>query len=356
MTVELQRDDFRRLVTLVQDLPEFANVRDRRRLMVGALEGSPRARTILGGLDLDGNPRAVAGEVIRNLAHFGQVVYGKEALGVFLNELLDRIGEGDDEEFIRGLFERYPLDQPATRNRSIPLDQWRGTASAEDVREKIIGEDTLRDIRVLDLALAAARAVVRVGLPGGAGSGFMVATDLLMTNHHVIESPAAAAKAEFTFNYQLDRDGKACETITVGTRPDGPFHTHPELDYTIVALADPPDFGAPLPPRAVRVQRDERVSIIQPPGGHFKKISMQNNFVAYADKTIVQYYTSTLPGSSGSPVFNDDFDVIAIHHSSGMLEEPGTGRRYLRNAGTSMIAVLADLKADAPEIHAQIAR
>jgi len=53
---------------------------------------------------------------------------------------------------------------------------------AEDVHEKILGENTLRDISILELALEAAQAVVRVGLPTRVGSGFMIARDLLMTN------------------------------------------------------------------------------------------------------------------------------------------------------------------------------
>jgi hypothetical protein len=53
-------------------------------------------------------------------------------------------------------------------------------------------------------------------------------------------------------------------------------------------------------------------------------------------------------------VFDDDFQVIAIHHSGGMLLEPGTKQRYLRNAGTSMIAVLKDLHSKAPEIYAHL--
>jgi predicted NACHT family NTPase len=124
-----------------------------------------------------------------------------------------------------------------------------------------------------------------------------------------------------------------------------------ELDYTVVSLKDLPSFGSPLILKSKQVRRDDRVAIIQHPGGHLKKISMQNNFVAYADANVVQYTTSTLPGSSGSPVFDDDFQVIAIHHSGGMLLEPGTKQRYLRNAGTSMIAVLNDLKSNAPEIY-----
>lgn len=102
------------------------------------------------------------------------------------------------------------------------------------------------------------------------------------------------------------------------------------------------------------MRRDDRVAIIQHPGGHLKKISMQNNFIAYADANVVQYTTSTLPGSSGSPVFDDEFKVVAIHHSGGMLVEPGTQQRYLRNAGTSMIAVLKDMQANAPEIYARL--
>jgi V8-like Glu-specific endopeptidase len=119
-------------------------------------------------------------------------------------------------------------------------------------------------------------------------------------------------------------------------------------------MDNPPDFGA-LTLQPVQVRKDERVAIIQHPGGHLKQISMQNNFVAYADVRVVQYTTSTLPGSSGSPVFNEDFKVVAIHHSGGMLLEPGTDRYYLRNEGMSMIAVLDDLKANAPAIEGRLA-
>jgi V8-like Glu-specific endopeptidase len=70
----------------------------------------------------------------------------------------------------------------------------------------------------------------------------------------------------------------------------------------------------------------------------------------------LQYTTSTEPGSSGSPVFDDEFQVVGIHHSGGMLPEPNTQRRYLRNAGTSAIALLNDLQNNAPEIYARLQR
>ena len=185
------------------------------------------------------------------------------------------------------------------------------------------------------------------------GTGFMVAHDLLMTNHHVIATPGEAAGTEISFNYQLDRHGVLCQPVPARALAGGLFYTNGDLDFTVTQLEDPPDFGA-LTLRPVQVRKDQRVAIIQHPGGHLKQISMQNNFVAYADSRVVQYTTSTLPGSSGSPVFNEEFQVVAIHHSGGMLVEPGTDRYYLRNEGMAMIAVLDDLKANAPAIDGRL--
>jgi V8-like Glu-specific endopeptidase len=353
VTVQLSQPDFQRLTRIVQNLPDFANVRDRRRLVAGALEGVHQTNIILARLDLDGSPMSVSVEVVRFLSQFGQVAYGKEALSVFLNYIQPFTGD-EDSNFILDIFQNYPLDVPASPSRLI--DRWRGTTSLADVQEKIIGENTLRHIYILNLAVETAKAVVHLRVPKGAGTGFMIAPDLLMTNNHVIASWEQAEKTEYTFNYQLDSNGKECPTHTVQVLPGGKFYTNSELDYTLVSLKDVPDFGAPLVLTSKQMRRDDRVAIIQHPGGHLKKISMQNNFVAYADANIVQYTTSTEPGSSGSPVFDDDFQVVAIHHSGGMLVEPSTGRRYLRNAGTSMIAVLNDLQNNAPEIYACLSR
>ncbi|MCV3215818.1 serine protease [Plectonema radiosum NIES-515] len=357
MTVQLSQTDFQRLIKIVSNLPGFGTtVYERRRFVEGAFGGEPKANIILGQLNLDGIPMNVAVEVVRFFSNFGQVAYGKEALGVFLNYIQPYTGD-EDTSFIQDLFQRYPLDTPASPNRLI--DRWRGVDNIADIKEKILGEDTLRHIYILDMALDAAKAVVHIKVPKSnrpteAGTGFMIAPDLLMTNNHVIVSQEEAEKAEYTFNYQLDKNGQASPIITVNALPNGKFHTNYELDYTVVSLNNVPDFGNPLKLKNKQVRQNERVTIIQHPGGHLKKISIQNNFVAYADTKDVQYTTSTLPGSSGSPVFDDDFQVVAIHHSGRILTEPNTQQQYLRNAGTSMISVLKDLQTNAPEIYAQL--
>lgn len=356
MSVNLSPLDFQKLTQILQKMPEFANVRDRHRLVSGALEGHPQAGIMLARLDLDGTPLNVAVEVIKFLAKFGQVAFGKEALGILLN-YIQPFTNDEDRDFILDLFQRYPLDTPISSARLI--DRWFGATKIDDIQEKIIGEDTLRHVYILDLAREAAKAVVHLRVQhedgqSSLGTGFMINPGLLMTNHHVIRSQQEAKQTEYTFNYQLDPDGKPAETITVQAATNDLFYTNSDLDFTIISLKNLPLFGKPLALKSHQMKRDQRVAIIQHPGGHFKKISMQNNFVAYADSTTLQYLTSTLPGSSGSPIFDEKFEVVGIHHSGGMLAEPGTDRHYLRNAGTSMIAILKDLKINQPEIYLQI--
>lgn len=356
MSVQISQPDFLKLVGIVAKIPEFRTVRDRVDLLTMTLRGVPRADDILGQLDLDGNPRIVSVRVVERLITFGRVTPDKEALGVFVNMIIDYGGEGDESDFLRELLDRYALDRPVVKSPVLVADDWKGRDSTSSVQEKIFGENTLRDIRMLQMALKASQAVVRITLPQGTGSGFIVGDNLVMTNHHVLGSQDTADASKFEFGYQIGPDGNPQLPQSRQAKAGGLFHTNVDLDFSVAELESIPEDVQPLLLKATRPQKEARVSIIQHPGGAYKMISMQNNFIAFANDKILQYTTSTMPGSSGSPVFNDDFEVVAIHHSGGLLLEPGTNQKYLRNAGTSMIAVLDDLRLDAADIYARINR
>lgn len=365
MAIPLSQDDFDRLVDILSQHPDWRLPAERVAFMDDVFAGSSRRHDILTRLDLSGRPRVAAVSVITFLKDFGQDDPGRETLGVLINKLIASLGGGTQVEYLRDLMHRYPFTTRPVATRDVG-DAWRGGESEASVAEKIIGENTLRDIFTLEVALDVARAVVRIQTASDLGTGFMIAPDLVMTNHHVIASAAAAEKSRFMFNYQLDRAGVATSPVVARALAGGLFHTSPtaahnaapgELDYTVIQLADAPgDRFAPLPLKPAAIKRDARLTIIQHPGGDYKKISMQNNFVEYVDAVVVQYTTSTEPGSSGSPVFNDDFDVVAIHHAGGNLREPTTARRYFRNEGIRMSAILDDLRANAPAIFERIAR
>lgn len=355
MSVQLSQADFRELVRIVSTLPGFSTATERVRLVAGALEGSSRVSTILAQINFDGNAQGVAVEVIRRLSSFGRVTPEKEALGIFLNELLLYKGDADeDAAFLRSLFanERYALDRPIATKPVVA--RWHGNENAATMQEKIVGENTLRHIRFLRVALDKADAVVHI-TADGYGTGFLIAPDLLMTNHHVLQTADVARQSTYTLHYELDLDNQLKETTVITAKTNGFFYTNATLDYTIVQLERAVIHVQPLHLQPLLVRLDERVTIIQHPGGHVKKISMQNNFVVYADGEVVQYTTSTLPGSSGAPVFNDDFQVVAIHRAGGMLKDPNSQQRYLRNEGASMIAVLKDLRSNQPAIYNNLA-
>lgn len=363
MAIQLSQDAFDRLVVILGQHGEWQSVRGRIDFVGDVFAGSPRKSDLLTQLDLDGTPRGTAVRVIERLTTFGQDTPGREALGLLVNKLIAYLGGGDDVEFLRELLSGYPFSTPPVAARAI--GGWRGKETEQSVAEKIIGENTLRDVYMLEVLLECSRAVARIRAPRELGTGFLIASDLLMTNHHVIGSAESAKRCMFEFNYQLDRTGRALPVQTARVREGGLFATSPmglynasadALDYTVVQLADPPARVAPLALKPATIPCDSRLTIIQHPGGDYKKISLQNNFVEYVDEHVVQYTTSTEPGSSGSPVLSDNFNVVAIHHAGGNLSEPATKRRYLRNEGIRMAAILADLRQRAPEIFERVAR
>lgn len=364
MAVRLSNQDFQRITRIISLLPSWRKTDGRIGLIDAAFRGKARGDTIRVSITYDGDPLTTAVNTVAYLLDFGEVEPKEHALTLLLKYVLETTGGGDSADFLNGIIDEIGRQVNSRTDSPIPsrpIDSWLGMDDDASMQEKVIGENTLRHIYLLMKGLRAARAVVHIALPtrrGDAfGTGFMIAPTLLMTNNHVLADAEQAGRARFQFNYELDIDGKLDDQNVrlAAYKPGGLFYTNKALDFTIVELEKtPPDF-APLTLRPTPLcQVDDRVNIIQHPAGEAKQISMQNNRVQYADVKVVQYTTTTLPGSSGSPVMDDDFQVVAIHHSGGNLLEPGTDRRYNRNAGTTMRAVLDDLRANLPDLMPQL--
>ena len=143
-----------------------------------------------------------------------------------------------------------------------------------------------------------------------------------------------------------DRCGEIGPIENYRMKENGLFHSNQELDYSIVELQGHPGERWGFIPLQVNslVNKGARVNIIQHPGGRHKQISFRNNYVEYVDERLVQYVTHTEPGSSGSPVLNDQWELVALHHAgSETLVEPKTQRRYFRNEGIAIRAIIESL-------------
>jgi hypothetical protein len=190
---------------------------------------------------------------------------------------------------------------------------------------------SLLPINFLERGIAASRSVAKVEIKNGSmldvGTGFLFkiqgGDDLFfMTNHHVINDKANIEHTRIIFNYEEDVKGESKVSKSFKIDAEGPWHTSPpkELDTTIFKLIPIGEtlneFGF-LTLKKIDIKRNDFVNIIQHPAGQMKQISLYHNIVTSADAREVQYLTDTIKGSSGSPVFNSNWDIVALHHSGG---------------------------------------
>jgi len=233
--------------------------------------------------------------------------------------------------------------------RPFPTSNVSLKAPATTDLEKIIGANNLKSIAWLQRGLEAAKSVCRIVTPGGLGTGFLIDHGRVMTNHHVLSRPEVAAKSWIDFNFQEDAFGKLQETFRYRLLGDE-LQADLDLDCSVVRIG--PDNSLPPleswgtlaltagPPPGV----NEHVTIIQHPGGGAKQIALTANQVVNVFEHRLQYTTDTLPGSSGSPVFNDDWKVVALHHAGGNLVTNERGDRMFANEGILMAKILERLK------------
>lgn len=221
--------------------------------------------------------------------------------------------------------------------------------------ERIIGGSDLFPIAYLQTGYRVSDAVCRVvlrdarGSIEGSGTGFMVAPTVLMTNNHVINSSDVALRAHVEFHYQDDENFMPRPTYSYRLDPEALFVTDKELDFTVVAVKDNPATGKNLSefghldmiPEAGKILEGEYVSVIQHPRGGPKAVTLRENQVQSVHGDFIHYLTDTEPGSSGSPVFNDQWKVVALHHAG--VPDPENPDRWIANEGIRISSIAARL-------------
>lgn len=238
--------------------------------------------------------------------------------------------------------------------------------------ERVFGSERFTTLTWFRKALERCRAVARVEERGefneGVGTGFLVAGSslhpdlpdlVLFTNAHVLGDPD---RPEGKAPAALDPRSAA---VTFRAGDGAGAHSHEiakvvwsspptVLDVTVAALASVPDDAVPLPlaaatPRLTATDEPPQTYIIGHPRGKVQPMfSIRDNLLLGADDTRVHYRTPTEGGSSGSPVFNADWEVIAVHHGGGthMAKLDGGTGTYEANEGIWITRVANALAAE----------
>ncbi|MFD4367400.1 trypsin-like serine peptidase [Rhodococcus sp. NPDC058521] len=238
------------------------------------------------------------------------------------------------------------LDQPIVREAlgsdtaAETLETLGVVEGSEHLLERILAGNNLLGVAFLELGTTVARTVGLIHIRDqfrdlGRGTGFMVSPRLILTNNHVLPDSASARFSQVEFNFQNGLDGRPMPSHVFDLEPDVLFITDAELDFTVVAVS-PLTHGVPHVSLACfgfnRTSRDqgklilgESINVIQHPDGRPKQIALQQNELIDRLDNFLHYRSDTSPGSSGSPLYNNQWEVVGLHHS-GVPARGGDGR------------------------------
>jgi len=236
------------------------------------------------------------------------------------------------------------------------------------VMEQIVDESDFLPVFFLERGVQVQRSIARVVLtkphtvssghtfPPGTGwaTGFMVSPSLFLTNNHVIPDEDFARKVRMQFNFQLGEGGFEQPTEDFYPALDDAFHANEALDYTLIRLRPNQMAGSgasalagnrwgfiPLNENPL-FRPDQHFNIIQHPRGRRKEIALQDNELDKLFANVVRYKSDTEPGSSGSPVFDNLWQLVALHHAGG--EQDLTSGKWLNNQGIRIDRIVEDLR------------
>lgn len=266
-----------------------------------------------------------------------------------LRELLGQVAASG--EAVAARLRELTAEDPLVEAPAAP-DQptvWRGFDDRGELERQVFDEPSLLDVAFMQRGVELAPAVARllVTRPSGRyyGTAFRVGDDLLLTNHHVLfDGPAVKATGVAAWlHYELDVAGRPRAYQVAECRPDT-IIGNARHDWAVIRTREPLSADVPVVDLAAadHVRINERVYIIQHPNGGVKKIGMHHNVVRYVDDNVIQYWTDTERGSSGSPVFNERWQVVALHHRS--VEAGSPGMREYRNQGRCIARVVEGLE------------
>lgn len=258
--------------------------------------------------------------------------------------------------------ELLPLLQSAALKRrfgrvEVAAPQIASTIQQTVRLERTFGSEKFVPLSWYRMGLERCRGVaqIRDRFGRGLGTGFLLRGSdfapalgdalLLLTNAHVVPSAVAPNDAVVVF-----------EALEALARQQ--FHVAKvlwsspisELDGTLLQLDPPVDAGPePFPVAGQLPAKDgqQKVFVIGHPLGGGLSISLTDNaLLGYSDR-LLHYRAPTEGGSSGSPVFDDQWRLVALHHGGGLSlprldGQPGT---YSANEGIHIHRILEAVRA-----------
>ncbi len=199
--------------------------------------------------------------------------------------------------------------------------------------EKVLGTDGFVSFKWYTTGIERSKgiALIKDRFQEGQGTGFILrGKDIkpewgdelfMLTNEHVIsnltdnrtQGSLQPDQARISFELSANPDVEMLVSEIMFCSPSS------ELDATIVKLSQPVTGVEPytVAKHLPTANSKQRVYVIGHPKGGKLSLSIHDNVLLDHKAPLVHYRAPTEGGSSGSPVFNSQWDLIALHHAGG---------------------------------------
>jgi V8-like Glu-specific endopeptidase len=189
-------------------------------------------------------------------------------------------------------------------------------------------------------ALKACSAVGRIESPKGIaiGTGTLISPNLLLTCYHVF-SKSGVEKAGVRFNYKSNSYMLDEYFFELDLNDLNFVNYDKHLDYALIEIK-----GEPQQPVAVPIcsllNDEQQIRLVHHPMGKPMVISDIGK-IEQVGEDYIDHNIQTNDGSSGAPIFNCQWELVAIHRG-----HPGIGRVVQKNtlAGVPISAFLDQIK------------
>jgi len=241
-----------------------------------------------------------------------------------------------DQNILSSFFMRYQIPQALDDFEEGPTDygpdfEWEGPIEEQELHGLLRSEPDFQDVGFLMRGIKRATSVCRIEIPRKkpAATGFLIAENLLLTNYHVLVETQdhnlmkRAHETVLRFGNITAEDGKESEGqefVLDKKQPLLKYSPKDKLDYVLLRVenkitqtqgVEPAPFTSEVPYKGMSL------NILQHPQGGALQLALSGDGVdkVFQERGIVQYSTRAKRGSSGSPCFTDNWEVIALHQS-----------------------------------------
>jgi V8-like Glu-specific endopeptidase len=178
------------------------------------------------------------------------------------------------------------------------------------------------------------------------GTGTLLNSNRVLTNHHVL-FPGGAKAIDVKIQFGLESDAAGQMLASNAVQGDvATIQGDAADDWAVVFIAAPAGIdGIDLATLVATPKVASRALVLHHPGGKPKRLAFVRNRISSVDARHVYYLTDTEGGSSGSPVFDADGKLIALHRAGGTPQKFAGANPVKKNQGVRMDVIVTNILA-----------